>query len=86
MISDSIEITVVDPCLETLLNPNGALQIPVKLNVPPGEVQVTRSFLGPQDSVSVAYGSGFNLCGSREYEVFQADGDFYSGDAFSLIV
>ena len=38
VVSDQIEVKIVDPCIETLLNPNGALQIPTKLNVPPGEV------------------------------------------------
>ena len=77
VLSQPIEIKIVDPCPTAQLNPNRALSIPSNLNVPPGEMQVTRNLIGTKDSVSVAYGNGFDLCGEREYTVLQADGTKY---------
>lgn len=65
--SNLVNITITDPCLKTELNPNGALQIPLRLSIPIGESQIIKQFIGPKDSKSILYGNGFDICGARLY-------------------
>ena len=41
--------------------------------------------LGTEDSISIEYGNGYDLCGSRMYEVLTEDGMPYLSDAFSML-
>jgi hypothetical protein len=65
VISSPFTIEITNPCLNAVLNPNGALQIPEAIKVPPRETLVTRELIGTKDSVSILYGNGFELCGTR---------------------
>ena len=84
--SDPMTIEIENPCLDAVLNPNRNLGVPQALTVPVGDTEATWQILGTEDSISVAFGNGYNLCGNRVYEVLTPDGRPYLSDSFSMVI
>jgi hypothetical protein len=39
---------------------------------------------GPSDTVSIAHGNGFDLCGNRTYTIYNEDGEIYNEGIFKI--
>ena len=81
-------IIITNPCFETVLDFDNSLNIPSTLAVPLGDASFSQLILGPKDSVSHDYGdgTGYDLCGARQFEVYREDGSVYfNDDLFSLV-
>ena len=66
MLSDPLEISVIDPCMRSIVNFDEGLIID-ELLVPPGDDLLTLNYIGPTDSVSDMYGNGYDKCGNLTY-------------------
>jgi len=85
VLSGELLVEIVDPCLNTKLNSDNSFGVPSTLTVPSGKLLLESVFKGPKDSVSILYGNGFDLCGSRSYKIaYEDDGRPYDGDALSF--
>ena len=70
-----IFIEVVDPCLNTVIDSDGRLELDL-LFVPLGEESIIYKFDAPNDSTSLIYGNGFDSCGSRNIKLRDSEGNF----------
>jgi len=64
--SSQIDVTVLDPCLTSVVNGDGAIGH-IQLSVTSGLSYEVITLSGPTDSVSVTFGNGYDICGDLEY-------------------
>lgn len=53
------------PCATADLDPNNLVKVPVSLIVPMMDILASTTFTGTQDSVSLEFGNGYDMCGPR---------------------
>jgi len=82
VLSDPIEITIVNPCLRSVVNDDEGLVVD-DLAVPGGQTLIALNYTGPTDSISVTYGNGYDKCGNLTYEWFDKRGELFVNPYFS---
>ena len=85
-------MTITDPCHDSIVNSDPLNQFGIEkiFRVPQGSDERILSTDGPSDSVSLAYGNGYDICGPLSYQFTNA-GDglpfaFSSHENFSYSV
>ena len=82
--SDFVELVIVNPCRNSTVNMDGALQV-LDMKVPLDDEYVTEEYDGPTDSISSIYGNGYDKCGPRSYSLLESDGQTFSLDLFKPV-
>ena len=81
VISDVLTITIVNPCLRSIVNADGGLAVE-NLFVPINESLLDVTYDGPTDSISVIYGNGYDKCGNLKYEWLDPSGVPFKNSQF----
>ena len=76
VLSDTLEINIINPCLTSVVNGDGNL-ILEDMEVPTGETLLDLAYAGPTDSASVTYGNGYDKCGNLTYIWHANDGTVF---------
>ena len=82
--SDLVELVIVNPCRNSTVNMDGALQV-LDMDVLFGNEYVAEEYDGPKDSISTIYGNGYDKCGPRSYSLLDSDGQTFSLDLFKPV-
>ena len=72
---DTVDVTIdlIDPCESTVINSDAGLALGF-YDVTIGEDRAVYEFRIPSDSVSLQYGTGYDICGEKIVKVRDADG------------
>ena len=73
-------LTVNNPCISSIVDPEGALGIPSLIEVPMYKTYYKNTYYGPSDSISLKYDRVDELCGNYKYKILDpvTKEEFYS--------
>ena len=78
MYSDDFIVNIIDPCLESIVNNDGAVTI-ADIDASGDQIMYSTPIQnGPSDSVATAYGDGYNLCDYLSYGLLDENNRVYA--------
>jgi len=80
--SAQFTLTIINPCLTTVVNGDKVLEIE-EIAVPPGKTLTELILAGPTDSASALYGNGYDKCGDLTY-LWLKGGEEFMSEWFSM--
>jgi len=84
--STPILVTIIDPCINSVVNSNNAFSFPSTFKVALGQTKNQLKIDGPSNSISLLYGNGFDRCGPLKYVLLDNSGLPFVNSQFSLDV
>ena len=84
--SSPILVTIIDPCINSVVNSDNAFSLPSTFKVASGQTKNQLRIDGPSNSISLVYGNGFDRCGPLKYVLVDSSGLPFVNSQFSLDV